>query len=124
MFSVNSGRIEGPNGRGSFCRKVFLSPLAGRPYAERIRDKNSMTPTDPLKAASAASTGKRSGIRAQIYSLKGRLIKDKPFCIICLPWSLNSFAVVAAKVDDGRRRNLFFGETGLWFGLFRDYRRL
>lgn len=88
-----------------------------------FRGKNSMTPTDLVKAASSAPTRKRSGIRAQIYSLGEKLIKDKPFCILCLPWSLNCFAVVAAKVDDGRK-NLFFSETDLWFGIFRDYRRL
>lgn len=41
-----------------------------------------MTPTDLVKAASSAPTRKRSGIRAQIYSLREKLIKDKPFCIL------------------------------------------
>jgi len=84
------------------CREVPLSPLAGRPYRQRIRVKNSTTSTDLLKiAAAAAAAIKRSGIKAQRCTSRNRLMKDKPFCITHLLWSLNCFAVVTAKVDNG-----------------------
>lgn len=102
------------------CRKVPWSPLAGRPCRQRIRVKNRTTSADLLKTATAAAI-KRSGIKVQRCTSRDRL--TKPFCITHLHWSLNCVAAVTANVDN-RWWDLFLGERGLWFGVFRDYRSL